>query len=151
MDSVAQQVTNLIQPVLQGLGYELVGVEYGNQGYGPLLRVYIDHVEGIGVTDCETVSRRVSALLDVENLISGRYDLEVSSPGLDRPLFTEAQFECYLLHKVKIMMAVPQMGRRRFSGILKNVSDGMIEIEVDNEIFELPFAQVASARLVPDV
>jgi len=151
MNPVAQQVTDLIQPVIEGLGYELVGVEYANQGHGMLLRVYIDHPDGIGVGDCEAVSRRVSALMDVEDLIHGHYDLEVSSPGLDRPLFTEAHFERYLSHEVKIVMAVPQNGRRRFSGVLRNISAGMIEIEVDNEFFDLPFAQLASARLIPDV
>jgi len=151
MNPVAQQVTDLIRPVLEGLGYELVGVEYGDHGHGLLLRIYIDHADGIGVDDCEVVSRRVSALLDVEDLIAGNYALEVSSPGLDRPLFTESHFEQYLSHKVKIVMAVPQMGRRRYSGILRNISDGMIEIEVDDDIFKLPFAQLASARLIPDV
>jgi len=151
MNPVAQQVTSLIEPVIAGLEYELVGVEYGNQGRGMLLRVYIDHVDGITVDDCAKISRRVSALMDVEDVISGHYDLEVSSPGLDRPLFTQAQYASFVTRHIKIVMAVPQMGRRRFSGELKGINDGVIEIEVDNEIYDLPLAQVASARLIPDV
>ncbi len=132
------------------MGYELLGVEYGDQGRGQLLRIYIDHDEGVNLDDCASVSHRVSALLDVEDIIAGHYDLEVSSPGLDRPLFSEAHFERYLTHKVKIVMAIPQLGRKRFTGVLRNISDGMVEIEVDNEIYDLPFAEIASARLVPD-
>ena len=151
MNPVAQQVASLIEPVVAGLGYELVGVEYGNQGKGMLLRVYIDHADGITVDDCANVSRRVSALMDVEDLIAGHYDLEVSSPGLDRPLFTAEQYERFVSHHIKVVMAIPQMGRRRFSGELKGIADGIIEIEVDNEIYDLPLAEVASARLIPDV
>jgi ribosome maturation factor RimP len=151
MNPVAQQVTSLIEPVIAGLEYELVGVEYGNQGRGMLLRVYIDHADGITVDDCAKISRRVSALMDVEDVISGHYDLEVSSPGLDRPLFTQEQYAQFVTRQIKIVMAIPQMGRRRFSGELKGINDGVIEIEVDNEIYDLPLAQVASARLIPDV
>lgn len=151
MNPVAQKVASLIEPTLEGLGYELVGVEYGDQGRGLLLKVYIDHPDGIKLEDCVLASRRLSALLDVEDLISGHYDLEVSSPGLDRPLFTESHFEHYLSKRVKIVMAVPQMGRRRFTGALRSISQGIVEIEVDNEVYDLPFAQIASARLVPDI
>lgn len=150
MNPVAQNVASLIEPVLESLGYELIGVEYGDQGRGLVLKIYIDHPDGIKLEDCTLASRRVSALLDVEDLISGHYDLEMSSPGMDRPLFTEAHFERYVSKRVKIVMAVPQMGRRRFTGTLRNISEGIVEIEVDNEIFDLRFAQIASARLVPD-
>jgi ribosome maturation factor RimP len=151
MNPMAKKVVGLVQPAINDMGYELLGVEYGDQGRGALLRIYIDHDQGITLDDCVTVSRQVSALLDVEDLIAGHYDLEVSSPGLDRPLFNEEQLGRYISHQVKIVMAVPQLGRKRFTGELKNVSDGMIELEVDNEIYDLPFAEVASARLVPEI
>jgi len=151
MNPVARRVADLIDPVIASLGYGLVGVEYGDQGRGMLLRIYIDHEDGIKLDDCVAVSRRVSALLDVEDLIAGHYELEVSSPGLDRPLFSEAHYQQFLSHKVKIVMAIPQMGRKRFTGILKNISDGMVEVEVDNEIYDLPFAEIASGRLVPEI
>ena len=150
MNPVAQQVADMIDPVIDSMGYELLGIEYGDQGRGQLLRVYIDSDEGINLDDCAAVSHRVSALLDVADIVAGHYDLEVSSPGLDRPLFSEAHFERYLSHKVKIVMAIPQLGRKRFTGVLKNISDGIVEVEVDNEIYDLPFAEIASARLVPD-
>ena len=151
MNPMAKSVAELVEPAIGDLGYELLGVEYGDQGRGALLRIYIDHEQGITLDDCVAVSRQVSALLDVEDLISGHYDLEVSSPGLDRPLFNEEQLGRYIAHRVKIVMAVPQLGRKRFTGELKGVSDGMIEVEVDNEIYELPFAEMASARLVPEI
>lgn len=151
MNPVAKRVADLIDPAISSMGYELLGIEYGDQGRGSLLRIYIDHDDGIKLDDCSSVSRRVSALLDVEDLIGGHYDLEVSSPGLDRPLFSEEQFGRYLSHKVKIVMALPQMGRKRFTGILKDIVDGVVVIEVDNEIYDLPYAEIASARLVPDI
>ena len=151
MNPVAKQVADYIEPAISGMGYELLGVEYGDQGRGMLLRVYIDHEDGIKLEACVEVSRRVSALLDVEDLIAGHYQLEVSSPGLDRPLFSEAHYEQFLSHKVRIVMAIPQMGRKRFTGILKNVSAGRIDIEVDNEIYDLPIAEIASGRLVSDI
>jgi len=151
MNPVARRVADLIDPVITNMGYELLGIEYGDQGRGALLRIYIDHDDGIKLDDCVAVSRRVSAILDVEDLIAGHYDLEVSSPGLDRPLFSEEQYKRYLSHKVKIVMAIPQMGRKRFTGILKGIAEGIVEIEVDNEIYDLPYAEIASGRLVPDI
>ena len=150
MNPMAKSVAELVEPAINDMGYELLGVEYGDQGRGALLRIYIDHEQGITLDDCAAVSHQASALLDVEDLIAGHYDLEVSSPGLDRPLFNEEQLGRYISRKVKIVMAVPQLGRKRFTGELKKVSNGMIEVEVDNEIFDLPFAEMASARLVPE-
>ena len=148
---MAKKVADLIEPAIGKLGYELVGIEYGDQGRGKLLRIYIDNEAGIKLGDCATVSRRASALLDVEDLIAGHYDLEVSSPGVDRPLFVEAHYEQYLSHQVKIVMAIPQMGRKRFTGLLKSITDGIVVIEVDNESYELPFVEIASARLVAEL
>lgn len=150
MNPMAKSVAELVEPAISDMGYELLGVEYGDQGRGALLRIYIDHEQGVTLDDCAAVSHQASALLDVEDLITGHYDLEVSSPGLDRPLFNEEQLGRYISHKVKIVMAVPQLGRKRFTGELKNVSNGVIEVEVDNEIYDLPFAEMASARLVPE-
>lgn len=150
MNPLVSKVETLIEPVIDDLGYELVGVEYGDQGRGKLLRIYIDNEPGIQISDCEVVSRRVSAILDVEDVIAGHYDLEVSSPGLDRPLFKEEHYRRFLSHRIKLVMAIPQLGRRRFTGVLKDFDDGKIIVEVDNEIYELPLADVASTRLVPE-
>lgn len=141
---------SLLQPVINGMGYELLGIDYGGRGRRVLLRVYIDQHEGIALSDCEKVSRRISALMDVENMISGHYDLEVSSPGLDRPLFKPEHYERFISHRVKIVMLSPQRGRRRFTGILQAFENDTIVVLVDNEVYELPFVDVASTRLVPE-
>ena len=151
MNPVAKQVADYIEPAIESMGDELIGVEYGDQGRGMLLRVYIDHVDGVKLDDCVAVSRRVSALLDVEDVIAGQYQLELSSPGLDRPLFKQAHFERYVSHQVKIVMALPQMGRKRFTGKLIDASAGVVAVEVDNEIYDLPLAEIASARLVAEI
>lgn len=151
MKAMAGRVADIVGPVIGGMGYELLGVELGNRGRGLLVRIYIDNENGVKLDDCAAVSRRVSALLDVEDLIAGYYDLEVSSPGLERPLFNEAQYKRYLSHKVKIVMAAPQMGRKRFTGILKDVSDGRVAVEIADEIYDLPLAEIASGRLAPDI
>ena len=166
MNPIAARIAGLIAPVIGDMGLELVGVEYGEGGRGGLLRVYIEcagdcldgaergdqdaHKNGVSVSDCEAVSHRVSGLLDVEDLIAGRYALEVSSPGLDRPLFTAEQYRRFVSRRVKVVMAAPQAGRRRFSGVLRACAGGMVAVEVDNELHELPLAQVASARLIPE-
>ncbi len=144
-------VRSLLQPVVEGLGYELVGVEYHPQGRHSLLRVYIDQPEGIGIEDCERVSRQISAVLDVEDPIRGQYTLEVSSPGLDRPLFEPAHFERFAGHEVKLRLLSPLEGRRRLSGRLAGVEDGCVVVEGDGESWRIPFDMIERANLVPDV
>lgn len=133
------------------MGYELVGVEYlsGGEG-GSLLRVYIDQENGINLDDCTAVSRQLSAVLDVEDPVKEHYTLEVSSPGLDRPLFSEEHFQKYAGNRVRLKMALKIEGRRRFEGILKGMQDQDIVLEVDGEQFLLPLDQVETARLVPE-
>ena len=143
------ELQSLIDPVVSGLDYELVGVEYVPQGRHSVLRIYIDTPDGVTLDDCEKVSRQVSALLDVEDPIHGEYVLEVSSPGLDRPLFTEAHFLRFLGEKSTIRMKHPMNGRRKFSGILKAVENGNVAIIVDGETFEIPLDEIEKANLVP--
>jgi ribosome maturation factor RimP len=131
------------------MGYEFVGVEYVGQGGRNTLRVYIDTPAGITLEDCEAVSHQVSGLLDVENPISDAYDLEVSSPGLDRPLFKIEDFEQFAGQRVKIRLAVPLDGRRNFTGQLLGVETDLVCIEVDGEIFKLVYEQIERARLAP--
>lgn len=150
MNPIMVKIENLLKPAIEDMGCELVGLEYGARGRGMLLRIYIDNKAGIQVSDCAAVSRRVSAILDVEDVIARHYDLEVSSPGLDRPLFKVEHYRQFISRRVKIVMAEPQSGRRRFTGILRDFNGGRITIEADDELFELPFAGVASARLVPE-
>ena len=107
-----------IESAVQGLGYELVGVEYLPQGRRSLLRVYIDTPGGVTVDDCERVSHQVSGVLDVEDPIRGQYVLEVSSPGLDRPLFTAEHFQRFAGSRVRLRTSPPLDGRRNFSGLI---------------------------------
>jgi ribosome maturation factor RimP len=139
----------LLAPGAESLGFELVAVELAPQGRDTILRVYIDSPEGITLDDCEAVSRQLSAILDVEDPIHGHYTLEVSSPGLDRPLTKQEHFERFVGHTVKVRMHAARDGRRKYTGVLQGVRDGRILIETDGEVHELPLNDVEMARLVP--
>jgi len=146
----------LIQPAVESLGYELVGVEYLPQGKHSLLRIYIDRDAGITLDDCEKVSHQLSGVLDVEDAVHGHYSLEVSSPGLDRPLFTVEQFERFSGQRVKLKLAVPLNGRKKLKGVIQGVNNGNIELEVDDEPpgeqhFSVPFSSIEKANLIPNI
>lgn len=141
-------IAELITPTIEALGLELWGIEHGSQGKFSLLRIYIDSEEGITVDDCERVSRQVSAILDVEDPISGEYTLEVSSPGMDRPLFTEEQFKRYLGEVVSVRTRGPINGRRKFKGTIVEVSDGTVVVNIDGENYQIPHAEIEKAALV---
>jgi ribosome maturation factor RimP len=145
-----EKLLELLGPEVESLGYELVELESPAPGGGGVLRLYIDHEDGVGLEDCERVSHRVSGLLDVEDPIHGQYVLEVSSPGLDRPLRTEEHFRCQVGRLVKVVLAPGRPGRRRFKGRLMGTSDELIELEVDGERVSLPLSEIESARLVPE-
>lgn len=147
MDTSA--LRDLIEPSVSGLGYDLVAVELTGDGSNTILRVYIDLPGGITIKDCEAVSRQLSAVLDVEDPIRGEYALEVSSPGLDRPLVRREDFEQYVGEDVKIRMAEQVLGRRNFTGRLQGVEGNLVLVEVDNEIYELDLEHMERARLVP--
>ena len=142
------RLREMLEPVVGMLGYELVGIEY-LQGAGGLLRVYIDAPAGITIEDCERVSRQISAVLDVEDPIRGRYRLEVSSPGLDRPLFTAEHFRRFAGSVVKVRLSVPMQGRRNFTGLLQGLDDGQVRLEVEGEHVTVPFDSIEKARVVP--
>ncbi len=140
----------LLEPVVTGMGYELVEIEYNPSGKHGLLRLYIDHEDGIQLDDCTDVSNQVSALLDVEDPIPGHYDLEVSSPGLDRPLRRITDFERFTGEIVKLKTAMAIDGRRNYKGRLRGVDGDEVQIECDGQQFCLPLASIEKARLVPD-
>lgn len=140
----------LIVPQVTSLGYEFVGCIYFPQGRHAILRVYIDSVNGVTVDDCERVSRQISAMLDVEDPITGTYTLEVSSPGLDRPLFTREHYMRFLGAKVHIRLHAPMDNRRQFKGQLLNVMDDNIVMECEGKEFALPLANIARANLIPE-
>ncbi len=151
MRQVDERLQRLLQPVVEMLGYELVGIEYFPSGHHYILRVYIDKASGITLDDCEVVSHQVSALLDVEDPIRGRYTLEVSSPGLDRPLFTAEHFQRFCGRQVKLRLVTPVNGRRNFKGLLQGLDEGKVTLEVDGERLDLPLEDIERARLVPQL
>ena len=150
MNESARKVKGMIEAAVNALGYELLGVEYHAAPQHSRVRVYIDSESGIGVEDCERVSYQVSGILDVEDPVAGAYDLEVSSPGLDRPLFEPNDFARYRGSRVKIRLNWPLDGRRNFRGILEGYRDGNIFINVDGAEHALPFSRIGTARLIPD-
>ena len=141
----------LLEPVISLMGYELVGIEYLGQGRNGVLRVYIDKTDGVTLDDCEKVSRQVSGLLDVEDPIRERYTLEVSSPGLDRPLFTREHFARHTGEWVQVRLDKPLDGRRNFKGIIQGMQDEEVLLEVDGTQFVLPLKTIEKARLVPKI
>lgn len=147
--SKEQQLLDLLAPTVTALGYEAWGLELQTHGRQTTLRVFIDSPEGITVDDCAAVSRQLSALLDVEDPIAGEYILEVSSPGMDRPLFTLDQFRRYRGEQVKIRLRAPFEGRRNFSGRLMGVEDEDVVVAVDQHEYLLPVELIDKAQVVP--
>ncbi len=144
------ELEGLLAPVVDSLGYEFVGLEYLPQGKHSLLRIYIDKAGGVTVDDCGTVSHQVSGVLEVEDPISGHYVLEVSSPGLDRPLFKFEDFERFSGNIVQIRLQTPLAGQRNFKGLLQGVdaADQLVELAMDEKIISLPWERIEKARLV---
>ncbi len=151
MRRVSPAIETVIEPVVTGLGYEFVGAQFGQGENGQTLRVFIDTENGVVVEDCVAVSHQLSAVLDVEDTIKSAYQLEVSSPGVDRPLFTEAQFAAQLNQTVKVKMMSAVDGRRNFKGQVVEVKDGAAVIEVDNLDFSLTVADIEEAYLIAEL
>ncbi len=145
-----ERLVAMLEPVLTGMGYELVHVELAGGGRDTVLRVYIDAPGGIALADCEAVSRQVSALLDVEDPVPGSYQLEVSSPGLDRPLAKAGDFERFAGHRVRVKLVAAVDGRRNYTGELLGYTDGQVSLAVDGERHSLALDDIESARLVPE-
>lgn len=152
MSSKSSQLQELLEPSVTALGLELWGVEYASQGRHSTLRVYIENTDreaGISVDDCARVSHQVSGILDVEDPIAGEYRLEVSSPGMERPLYTLEQFAQYVGHPMKIRLRMAFEGRRKFEGVFKGIeNDDELVLEVEGEEYLLPFEWLDKANLV---
>jgi ribosome maturation factor RimP len=146
-----EELTRLLEPTIERLGYELADLEFKLAGRDSLVRVFIDKPEGVGLEDCETVSRQVSAVLDVEDPVPGHYVLEVSSPGLDRKLTKPAHYRRYVGDDIRVQLRFPIEGRRKFRGRLTAASEETIQIEADGQLHELPIANIDTARLVPSL
>lgn len=150
MRRVSESVAQVLEPVVVGLGYELLGAQLGQAENGHTLRVYIetDRADGIQIDDCAKVSRQLSAVLDVEDVIDAAYQLEVSSPGLDRPLFDEQHFIEQKGETIKVKMSMGVDGRRNFTGEVIAVDNNVVTVEVDGLDYDLPVADVEWAHLV---
>lgn len=146
-----REINAIVESAVKALGFELVGCELLQPKSRKTLRVYIDSEYGVTLEDCAKVSRHVGAILDVEDLIAGRYDLEVSSPGLDRPLFKLADYQRFIGKKIKLRLRTPVNNQRNFVGILREVKDDMIQIHMNNgESATFNFNEIDRANLVPE-
>jgi len=150
MGHVPEKLQLIVDNVVVSMGYELVGIEYLMHDKTGLLRVYIDSEKGIVLDDCQAVSHQLSGVLDVEDPIAGNYNLEISSPGLDRPLFKAGDFQRFAGNKVKIKLARNQDGRKNFKGVLQGIQDDEVLLEVDGQEVRLPLANIEQSRLIPD-
>jgi len=143
------KLTVLLRPAVEETGKELWGVEFVSAGKHSVLRIYIDHENGINVDDCAEVSRQVGAILDVEDPISTEYNLEVSSPGLDRPLFNKAHYQEIVGETVSVKLSIPLNGRRKFKGKLSAIENDSLIIIVDGEDYEIEINNIDKGNLVP--
>jgi len=144
------ELRRLLEPAIERQGYELSDLEAKLGGKSGIVRIFIDHPDGVSLDDCEKVSLTVSALLDVEDPLPGQYNLEVSSPGLDRKLTKVEHFQRFAGETVKVEMRFPIEGRKRFRGTLLSSNDENIVVVVDGETHSLPMATIDTARLVPE-
>jgi ribosome maturation factor RimP len=150
--SVRDELNRLIRPAVEAMGFEFVGLEYLSNPKNRLVRVYIDRQpEGIDVDDCAEVSNEVSALLDVEDPVSGNYSLEVSSPGIERPLFEPEHFRRFVGEAAVVHLHAPVEGRRKLVGPIVDAGDAGVTIEVDGALFEASFDEIRRAHLRPDM
>ena len=146
---MSQELTSLIEPVVTGLDCELWGLEYINRGKHSVLKIYIESASGVDVGDCARISRQVSSLLDVEDPLKGRYTLEVSSPGMDRRLFTRAQYEAYKGARIKLSLRSSYEGKRKYTGLLVGIEDGDVVLRVGDEEILFPFEEVDKTNVIP--
>ena len=146
----ANKLTEMLRPAAEALGYEFIGVEYIAQGKHSILRLYIDHENGISVDDCAAVSHQASGILEVEDPIASQYTLEVSSPGLERPLFTFDHYLPFVGHLVSIRCHLGVDGRRKFKGKLVSVADKQVVVSVDGQDYTLDFEDIDKAHLVAE-
>ena len=146
----AREVSRFIEPILEDMGFELVDVEYLSEGGRWILRIYADREGGITLDDCAGISREISDLLDIKDIFTQPYVLEVSSPGLNRPLRKERDFVNAIGENVKIRMASRLAGRRNFKGRLHSFRDGILGLNVNHEVFLLPYHGVEKANIIYD-
>ena len=148
MATLEQNLQEMLQGAVEDLGCELWGIECQRAGRFMTVRLFIDKESGVTVDDCADVSRQVSAILDVEDPIADKYNLEVSSPGLDRPLFTLPQFERYIGQDISVHLRIPVMERRKWQGKLERIENDMVILIVDGQEQVLVFGNIQKANVV---
>ncbi len=149
MTGLEKQLTDLLESAVVASGYELVGLEFIRAGAHSTLRIYIDHENGINVDDCAEVSRQVGAVLDVEDPISVVYNLEVSSPGLERPLFKVEHYEQFIGHEVSIVLNMAVGNRRKWKGTIHSIEGETITLIVDKQEEQFVLSNISKANLIP--
>ena len=150
MKQAPEHLVDLIEPIVEGLGYECVGIEYNPHPTHGMLRIYIDSENGILVDDCTKVSHQLSGMLDVEDPIPGEYQLEVSSPGADRPFFKLSQFASYVGSTVNVNLFKPIDKRRKIIGLIQAVEGDYVILLEGEQTIKVPFQAMSKARLVPE-
>ena len=148
MATLEQKLQEMLQGAVEDLGCELWGIECQRAGRFMTVRLFVDKEGGVTVDDCADVSRQVSAILDVEDPIADKYNLEVSSPGLDRPLFTLPQFERYIGQDIAVNLRIPVMERRKWQGKLERIENDMVTLIVDGQEQVLVFGNIQKANVV---
>jgi ribosome maturation factor RimP len=147
---ICQQVEELIAPVIRAENLELVEVEYKHEGRSWYLRIYIHKEEGVGLEDCQRVSHRIEDMIEIDNIIPSRYVLEVSSPGLDRPLKTERDFLRNKNRKIRVVASAPVDGKWDFCGAIKDCKERTLNLEQDGKQIDIPLEKITKARLVTE-
>jgi ribosome maturation factor RimP len=150
MKQAPEHLVDLIEPIVEGLGYECVGIEYNPHPRHGMLRIYIDGPDGILLDDCTKVSHQLSGVLDVEDPIQGEYQLEVSSPGDDRPFFKLSQFQRYIGSTITVSLFSPIDKRKKITGIIQAVEEANVILAEGEQLFTIPFQGMSKARLVPE-
>lgn len=145
-----ERLEQILEPVVESIGYELLLLEYSPSPRNAMLRLYIDAPAGITVDDCERVSKEVAGVLDVEDPIRSAYRLEVSSPGLDRPLVKPAHFLRFVGEQARVQLIAPLNGRRRYIGFIRGLEGDTLRLETKEGFVEIPLSEIERARLVPD-
>jgi ribosome maturation factor RimP len=148
MIDVAARIEGLLHDVVEAKGLELLHVEYRPRGATSLLKVYVDKLGGVNLEDCERVSKHISVLLDVEDLIPHHYVLEVSSPGIERPLFRESDYQRFIGKEIRLMTTEKIENRRKFTGFIRNLTKGILSLECDEKTYQIPFGKIKEANLV---